>query len=157
VDLVRIISIASCIANPAPIDEFPSTRFSISGYSSNPIVTHLGWDGMFLFTLNGYIRNDGFGDLYIYNLDVHRAELRVNPVDNSCCYRDASFSPDGSYLAFAFQDINLGPDGTIQLFYVPFGTIGTGLQYTPIPLPSGFLTDPRGSPQPVLRPVPLTP
>jgi Tol biopolymer transport system component len=157
VDIVRIISIASCIANPASIDEFPSNRFSISGYNTNPTILHLGWDGMFRFGLTGYVRNEGFGDLYFYNLDVHRAELRVNPVNSSCCYRDVSFSPDGSYIAFAFQDINLGAQGTIQLFYIPFGTIGTGLQYTPIPLPEDFFTNPRESPQPVLRPVPPLP
>ncbi|OHB62124.1 MAG: hypothetical protein A2167_02380 [Planctomycetes bacterium RBG_13_46_10] len=40
--------------------------------------------------------------------------------------------------------------GTTRLYYIPFGSIGTGEKYEPLPLPE--ITDPRERPQPVLRP-----
>ena len=76
----------------------------------------------------------------------------INPINGHCCYRDPEFSPDGSYLVFAFQDMSLGFQGVIELYYIPYGTICTGLTYTPIPLPAGLFTNQRESPQPVLRP-----
>jgi hypothetical protein len=39
----------------------------------------------------------------------------VNPINNTCCYQDAKFSPDGSYLVFAYQDIGLGQASTTRL------------------------------------------
>lgn len=152
VDLVRVLDISRCLAIPPQMDEFPAERFSISGYNSRPILEHVAWDGRFLFALIGYVRNEGFGDLYIYNLDLHKATLKANPIRGVCCYRDPRFSPDGSYLAFAFQDIGSGAVGTIELYYIPFGSIGTGAQYQPIPLPADFFSNPKESPQPALRP-----
>jgi serine/threonine protein kinase len=153
VDVVRVLDITQCVSNPPRIDEFPSTRFEISGYRNNPVIQNLAWDGVFLFSLNSIVRNEGFGDLYTYNMDLHQAQEKINPISNTCCYRDSSWSPDGSHLAFAFQDINLGPEGSIEIYIVPYGTIGTGLQFTPIPLPENFFTYPKESPQIILRPV----
>jgi hypothetical protein len=39
----------------------------------------------------------------------------VNPINNTYCYQDAKFSPDGSYLVFAYQDIGLGQASTTRL------------------------------------------
>ena len=157
VDLVRVLNISQCSDDLPRVDEFPGTRFTMTGFSDNPRITHLGYDGTVLFALNTIVRNEGYGDLYLYNMDVHRAQSRVNPINGHCCYRDPEFSPDGSYLVFAFQDMSLGFEGVIQLYLIPYGTIGTGLTYTPIPLPSGIFTSQRESPQPVLRPVIATP
>jgi Tol biopolymer transport system component len=107
---------------------------------------------VYLFALTGFARNDGFGDLYIYNSDLHKADLEVNPVDGVCCYRDPQFSPDGQYLAFAFQDIRAGAANPITLYYIDLSTLGTGVRYTPIPLPEDFFSNPREKPQPILRP-----
>ncbi len=152
VDLIQRISIKDCPDTPPRRDEFPAQRFTIKGYDKNPIIQNFSWDGVFQFALTGFIRNDGFGDLYIYNSDLHKAEREVNPVEGACCYRDPSFSPDGQYLAFAFQDIRAGSANPIALYYIDMSTLGTGVRYTPIPLPEGFFTNPREKPQPILRP-----
>ncbi len=156
VDMVRVVDISQCYDSPPLTDEFPGNRFTMEDYADNPHINHLGYDGQVLFALNTIIRNEGFGDLYLYNMDVHRAQSRVNPINGHCCYRDAEFSPDGSYVVFAFQDMSLGYLGGIELYYVPYGTILTGLSYTPVPLPESLFTNQRESPQPVLRPaIPL--
>ncbi len=150
-DQIRIIDISDCNVRPPVVDEFPGQRFEMRGYAENPVLQQFGWDGTFLFGLNVVLRNDGFGDLYIYNHDTHKAEL-INPIEGRCCYRDLSFSPDGRYIAFAFQDIQLGADSHVEIYMIPLGTLGTGVAYEPLPLPEDFLTRPRERPQPVLRP-----
>jgi len=87
-------------------------------------------------------------------METYREKLYVNPIDGVCCYRDVEWSPDGSYLLFAFQNYLQGSSSTTQLYYIPYGSIGTGATYEPLPLP--IITDPREKPQPVLRPA-LTP
>jgi dipeptidyl aminopeptidase/acylaminoacyl peptidase len=151
VDLVQLIGIAQC-APPLPrLDEFPATRFKMKDYDVSPFIQNITWDGGFLFALNSFKRNDGFGDLWIYSSDLHRG-FQASPVEGACCYRDAQFSPDGSHLLFVFQDMRLTPQNQIRLYYIPYGTIGSGLVYAPIPLPDDFFADPRAKPQPVLRP-----
>ncbi len=152
VDLVDVVSIAGCPDTPPRKDEFPAQRFTIKTYDTTPIIQNFSWDGVYLFALTGFVRNDGFGDLYIYNSDLHRADVEVNPVGGVCCYRDPQFSPNGQYLAFAFQDIRAGAANPITLYYIDISTLGTGVRYTPIPLPEGFFSNPREKPQPVLRP-----
>ena len=115
------------------------------------MIQNLGWDGTNLFAHVTYMRNDGFGNLYIYNMELHKADEVVNPIDNDCCYRDPQFSPDGQQLLFAFQR-QYGGDGSILFYYIPLGTIGTGATYTPLPLPP--ITNPKEQPQAVLRPAP---
>jgi serine/threonine protein kinase len=152
-DVVAVFPVDVCYpdAYPALDVQFPPPHFTFSGYDKNPILQDLGFDGNSLFVFHGITRNDGFGDLHIFNMETFKFSERVNPINNACCYRDAEFSPDGTYLVFAFQDIGLGQDSTTRLYYIPFGTIGTGEQYEPLPLPE--ISDPRERPQPVLRPV----
>ena len=100
--------------------------------------------------MNGNTRNGGFGNLHLFNRETFRANTTVNPVNGSCCYRDPQFSPDGTYLVFAFQDMNLGADSKTQLYYIPYGTIGAEANYQPLPLQE--FTNPKAAPQPVLRP-----
>jgi Tol biopolymer transport system component len=89
--------------------------------------------------------------LWVYNTDLHRPDI-INPIDDTCCYRDPHWSPDGRYLIVVYQDQSLGTEGEIQFYYMPFGTIGTGLSYPPMPLPEDFFENPRERPLPVLRP-----
>jgi Tol biopolymer transport system component len=96
-----------------------------------------------------YERNDGYGYLYFYNTDLHRAETKVSPL-SPCCYRDPQFSPDGRYMIFAYQPYE--PGATTQLYYVPFATLGTGGNLQPLPLPEDLFTNTKVKPQPVLRP-----
>jgi hypothetical protein len=156
VDMFRIADISQC-SGPWRIDEFPASRFEMGGYLQRPTFEDFSWDTHSLFAFNSFYRNDGYGYLYVYNSDLHRLQTVPNgytyldPV-GACCYRDAVWSPDGSYLAFAFQDLLLGENSFIQLYYVPFGSIGTGEKFTPIPLPEGFFKYANEKPQIALRP-----
>lgn len=151
-DLIQIFGVDSCLPNPRAVDNFPAQRFTIRGYDKQPVIQNYAWDGTFLFAFTNNIRNDGFGDLYIYNSDLHKAQVAVNPIGNTCCYRDPSWSPDGSYLIMAFQDIGGGANSVTQLYMIPFGTIASGGEYKPLPLPA--IENPREWPEPVLRPAP---
>jgi hypothetical protein len=151
-DVVAVFPIDTCYPdNYAAFEvQFPPPHFTYPGYDQNPVIQDLGFDGSSLFALHGITRNGGFGDLHLFNMDSFKFSENVNPINNTCCYRDAEFSPDGSYLVFAFQDIGLGQASTTKLYYIPFGSIGTGQIYEPLPLPE--ITDPKEQPQPVLRP-----
>lgn len=153
-DVVYVLDISTCETNVRKIDEFPAQRFTMSGYRNYPELDHVGWNGTSLFALVGFVRNEGFGDLYFYDMDLHTIVPKANPVRGSCCYRDPNFSPDGTHIAFAFQDIGLGENSVIELYYISVGSLGTGTQYAPIPLPENFFTNPKDSPQPALRPAP---
>jgi dipeptidyl aminopeptidase/acylaminoacyl peptidase len=153
VELIHILDISRCIAPLPRLDEFPATRFSMDDYEKNPIIQDFAWDGGDLFALTSYKRNDGFGDLWVYNTNMHRG-FKANPIDGKCCYRDPVFSPDGKYLAFVFQDAGLAPNGPAKLFYLPYAALDTSLVYPPLPLPPEFFTERRSKPQPVLRPAP---
>ncbi|GAB4481119.1 MAG: hypothetical protein OHK0031_02780 [Anaerolineales bacterium] len=153
VQLIQVLDISAC--DPAKIrlvDEFPGTRFRPDGYLSNPRLPDFDWDGGKLFVMNTVVRNEGWGDLYVYNMDLHKAQ-KVNPVGGKCCYRDARWSPDASYLFFAFQDITLGERASTQFYYIPVSALGTSQQFDPLPMPEGFFKNPKEAPQPALRPV----
>jgi serine/threonine-protein kinase len=152
VDLVRVMDISRCdTANPARLDEFPASFFEMEGYVNNPIIPSVSWDGNTLFLLNSTFFNGNFGPLYKYNTSLHKAE-KINPVEDTCCYLDTSWSPDNNYIVFAFSDFRKGGESQTELYYISFGTIGTGDTYTPLPLPANFFKSQREAPQPVLRP-----
>lgn len=144
IDLIRVMSVSKCNADPPRLDEFPASRFTMSGYSANPLIPDFSWNGDLLFALNSYERNGGFGDLYVYNTNLHKLQNTstgkdaINPIDGVCCYRNPAWSPDGRYLAFVFQDIRLANKSVIQLYYVPYGNIGTGATFEPFNLPDTF-------------------
>jgi serine/threonine-protein kinase len=152
-DLVSVLNIQDC--TPATIDildTFPGNRFNPPGFQGG-VMLDFDWDGFSQFIFNTVRRNSGWGELHIYNWETHRPTLTVNPIEKRCCYRDARWSPDGSYLLFAFQDEGLADAAQILLYYVPVGDIAAGANLTPIPLPEGFFKDRREAPQPALRPV----
>jgi serine/threonine-protein kinase len=152
-DIVAVFPIDNCYPDTYAAFEaqFPPPHFTYPGYEKYPSIQDLGFDGNYLFALHGLTRNGGFGDLHLFNMETFKFHESVNPINNTCCYRDIDFSPDGSYLVFAYQDITLGEASTTRLYYIPFGSIGTGEKYEPMPLPE--ITDPKERPQPVLRPV----
>jgi len=86
---------------PVRIDRIPGSHFNFDSASTKRI-TSFDWNGDSLFLVNDAIRNDGFGDLYIYDSKV-REGRKINPIDGMCCYRDARWSPDGTYILFVFQ------------------------------------------------------
>ena len=150
-DLIHILDISKCVETPPRLDEFPGRRFQFYDSDTRTVLQNFAWDGQFLFTLFTHKRNGGFGDLWVYNTDLHRPDI-INPIDDTCCYRDPHWSPDGRQLIVVYQDQSFGTEGVIKFYYIPFGTIGTGLSYPPMPLPDGFFENPRERPQPVLRP-----
>lgn len=156
IDLIRIMDISNCEAENAPpplrLDEFPAERFTMSGYNSrSPFIPDFDWDGNDLFLMNTAKRNDGYGYLYTYNTRTHKA-LQLDPVGTStCCYRDARWSPDGSHFMVAYQDIALGAETQIEFYYILYGTLGSGITYTPLPMPEGFFSNQKEKPQFALR------
>lgn len=151
-DAIRLVEIGDCQNQPVRLDEFPAARFTIEGYDETPYIQTFGYDGEYLFAFVSYLRNDGYGDLYIYNSNLRKPDIDVNPIGGTCCYRDPQFSPDGSYLVFAYQPFEAG--ALPELYLVRYATIGAGGINEPLPLPEGFFTNIKEKPQPVLRPVP---
>ncbi len=157
IDLIRVMDVSKCNSDPPRLDEFPASRFTMSGYNNNPLIYNFSWNGDILFALNSVERNGGFGDLYVYNTNLHKLQTAggkdaVDPIDGVCCYRSPAWSPDGRYLMFVFQDIRLADKSVIQLYYVPYGNVGTGATFQPINLPNTFFGRPSEDPQPALRP-----
>jgi serine/threonine protein kinase len=151
-DLVSVLDIQDC--TPATIhvlDTFPGIRFETPGFQGG-LMLDFDWDGINQFVFHTARRNNGWGELHIYNWETHKPTLTVNPIGKRCCYRDARWSPDGSYLLFAFQDEGLADAAQTLLYYVAFGDIAARANLTPIPLPEGFFTNPKEAPQPALRP-----
>lgn len=152
-DQVSVLNIQDC--TPATIkilDTFPGTRFNPTGFQTR-LMPDFDWDGFNQFIFNTSIRNNGWGNLHIYNWETHKPTLTVNPINKRCCYRDARWSPDGTYLLFAFQDEGLADAAQTLLYYVPYGDIVAGANVSPIPLPEGFFKNPKEAPQPALRPM----
>ncbi len=150
-DLIRVTDISRCDPDHLDrLDEFPGTRFSPIGYSRNPTLLDFDWDGNLLFLLNSSIRNGGWGYLYDYNYSVRKA-TQLDALPGKCCYRDARWSPDGTFVFFAFQDQAGGDKAPTELYYVSYGAINTGAEFTPIPIPPGFFKNLREAPQPALH------
>lgn len=134
---------------PSRMDRIPGTHIDFEEESTKRIAS-FDWDGKNRFLLNDSIRNDGFGNLYFYNSETKEA-VKINPINGLCCYRDARWSPDGTYILFAFQRFDAS---TIELYYIPFDAVQSGGPFTPIDLPGGFFSTSREKPQPALRPAP---
>lgn len=143
VDLMRCEAV-----DPVLIDEFPGKRFIPDGYTSNPVMPSYDWDGDGRFVFNTYVRNGGYGELYLYDMAA-QAEEHLNPVNGICCYSSAVLSPDGTYLLFAFQDIGRGAESRAQIYYAPLESSETA---APFRLPLGYFTDPRENILFALRP-----
>jgi Tol biopolymer transport system component len=150
--MVDVLNITDCVAGPNRTDEFPAQRFVMEGYNTNPNIDNFTWDGEYLFLLTGgKSTNGGFGELYLYNSDLNKGQ-KINP-NVGCCYRDPSWSPDGSHFVFAYQNLTLGEARVTEIYLVSYGSLGTGIVYTPIPLPEGFaFSNKRDRPLPILRP-----
>ena len=152
VDILRTFDISRCDSvNPVQVDYFPSSRNIIPSYFSHPAIPSFDWDGDTLFVLNNKFRYD-YGYLFGYNSETKRG-VTLDPMGTTCCYTESRFSPDGSHLLFVYQDINSASSTQPQLYYIPYGTIGTGASYTPLNLPKGFFNNPTDHLDAALRPV----
>ncbi len=147
---VSVLDISAC--EPELIDQrdnFPGTRFVPAGYQNREI-PDFDWDGRDLFTFNTSRRNNGWGELHVYNWKIYKG-IQQSPV-GACCYRDARWSPDGTFILVSFQDFNLAADAKTVMYYLPVGELDIGAVFTPLPLPDGFFKNPKEAPQPALRP-----
>lgn len=152
VDAIHLLDISACeAAPPRLLDNFPTIRFEMKGFAQAPYIPAYDWDGENLFLLNSRIRNLAYGYLYEYNSRTRQGR-EIDPLGTFCCYTDATWSPDGSYIAFAYQNIKLGAEAQTELYIIPYGTIGTGATYQPFPFPAEFFAKPTERPQPVFRP-----
>jgi hypothetical protein len=143
------VDIPSCdTVGPVRVAKIPGTRIEFSSDSTKRITSY-DWNGSNLFLLNDSIRNDGFGDLYVYDIQT-REGRKINPIDGECCYRDARWSPDNTYIFFAFQRV-----GTmeIEFYYIPYEELDSGGPWTPIPNIDTLFPTARERPQPALRPI----
>jgi serine/threonine-protein kinase len=131
-------------------DEFPAGRFLPDGYARYPLLPSYQWDGDQLFLLSTFIRNRNYGDLYIYDMSNGSAR-KVNPIEGVCCYGNAAFSPDGTYILLVFQDVRLGSASANQLYYIPVDQIGNA-EFTPLRLPRLFFQNLDENIQLALRP-----
>lgn len=140
------VDISNCdTTGPVRIDRIPGSHIEFDSASTKRI-TSFDWNGENLFLLNDSIRNDGFGDLYLYDSKT-RASRKINPIDGVCCYRDARWSPDSKYILFVFQRFD---SNEVRLYYVEYSDIENNQPLTSIELPSEFLTQ-RDKPQPAIR------
>ncbi|HXF85849.1 MAG TPA: protein kinase [Anaerolineales bacterium] len=150
-DQISVFNITACKPEQIDLlDNFPGTRFTPVGFQ-NRIIPDFDWDGFNQFFFNTSRRNEGWGELYLYNWQNHKP-TQLYPVEGKCCYRDARWSPDGTYIFVAFQDITLGAAAPTVLYYIPVGELNTGAIFTPLPIPEDFFRNPREATQPALRP-----
>jgi serine/threonine-protein kinase len=144
------VDIPNCdTVGPVRVAKIPGTLIDFDSESTKRITSY-DWDGRHLFLLNDSIRNDGFGNLYLYDSQSREGE-KINPIDGECCYRDARWSPDRSYIFFVFQRVGTTE---IEFYYIPYEELGNGGTWTPIPNLDTVFPTAREKPQPVLRPVP---
>jgi Tol biopolymer transport system component len=143
------IDIPNCdTVGPVRVAKIPGTTIEFSSESTKRITSY-DWDGGRLFLLNDSIRNEGFGDLYLYDSQARTGE-KINPIGGECCYRDARWSPDRTHIFFVFQRFGTTE---IELYYIPFAELGNGTAWTPIPDVDTLFSTPREKPQPALRPI----
>ena len=144
------VDIPNCdTVGPVRVAKVPGLRITFSGDSTKRITSY-DWDGDHMFLLNDNIRNDGFGDLYVYDSQTRDGQ-KINPIDGLCCYRDASWSPDKKYIFFVFQRLG---SMEIQFYYGPYTDVGKSQAWIPISNVDTLFSTSREKPQPALRPIP---
>ena len=150
-DEVAVYDFSQCVASPTLVQEIlpASFLFTLRGYYEYSEISSLSLNGNGQLLINGYANNTGFGDLHLYNLLQDKSqELAPN---GTCCYRDAHWSPDGTYLFYSYQPEE---GGDIRLFYVPSAEISQpGETMAALAFPADFLDGNQGPLQPALRTV----
>lgn len=158
---IQVLDTSTCQNNLPVTAQFPiilgenyqvlAEQFPIREFKNNPIIQNFSSRVGGTYTLTGYLRNEGYGDLYVYDQNTNQVEAEINPIDKACCYRDVQWSPDGKFMFFTFQDERKGVDARTEFYYIPHATIGIGLKYKPVALPVGFFSNPLDKPYPILR------
>jgi hypothetical protein len=154
-DTIQVIEVNRERCQEVPVivwEEFPAEHFVPEGYERFPVLPSHHWDGDQRFLFNSFKRNVGYGELYLYDMSTS-AVSKINPIDDSCCYGSAAFSPDGTHILLTFQDLRLGDRSKMELYYIPLEQIGSAETFTPVKLPVRFFPDLRENIQLALRPV----
>ena len=133
------------------LDELPADHFVPEGYARYPLIPSYQWDGDQRFLLNSFIRNNNYGELYLYDMSTEM-ERHINPIDRVCCYGSAAFSPNGTYVLLVFQDVRGGSNSETELYYIPIDQLDSGAAFTPLRLPRLFFQNPDENIQLALRP-----
>jgi tRNA A-37 threonylcarbamoyl transferase component Bud32 len=151
-DVIRVLDIPAFLSTAfGTLADFPSAgSTAMTGYGTNNTIPAYDWDGDSLFLLSTRFRNEVYGYLYTYNTESRRYS-QLDPLKTGCCYSDAAWSADGTYIFFSYQDLSLGSASINELYFIEFGSIAGGGAYTPI-LPPGFLVNVREHPEAALRP-----
>ena len=137
------------------LTQFPYGRFDMIGYGTTggrySTIPSFDWNADGLFLLSTINRNGVYGYLYSYNSNNFKGE-QIDPMASQCCYADARWSPDGTYILFSYQDIRQGGSSKNQLYYIPYGSISTGAKFTPMSLPDNVLSGITDHPDEAFRP-----
>ncbi len=148
-DQVSILDFTQCSASPQVVKEISPTYFlfTMDGYYDHPEISSLSWNDKNQLLLNSGARQAGFGDLEVYDLGQNQG-VPLSP-NGSCCYRDAHWSPDGTYLFYTYQP---EAGGQISLYYAPASDLTqSGKEIASLALPAGFIGSSLDSLQPALR------
>jgi serine/threonine protein kinase len=148
-DEINILDFSQCTSQPLLVDEITPTYFlfTFPEYYDHPEISSLSWKGNQQLLLSGNMTEQGFGDLQLYNLEKNDSQ-EVAP-NGPCCYRDVHWSPDGTYLFYAFQPES---GGDISIYYAPDARLDQpGTAVASLALPEGFLASNLASLQPALR------
>jgi serine/threonine protein kinase len=148
-DEISILDFSQCAASPLLVKEIQPSNFlfTLRGYFNHPEISSFSLNGNDQLLLNGYLNNDGFGNLQLFSLDQNQSQ-EITP-NGSCCYRDVHWSPDGTYLFYTYQPES---GGEVTLYYAPYSELDQpGEAMTALTLPAGFLANSLESLQPTLR------
>ena len=148
-DEVSVIDVGQCSSAPVLVKDISPTYFlfTSSAYFDHPEISSLSWEGDAQLLVNGDANEAGFGDLQLVDLTDSRSR-QLAPL-GACCYRDAHWSPDGTYLFYAYQP---EAGGDIHLYYTPATQLnGSDNPIASLALPQGFLTGSLDSLEPALR------
>jgi serine/threonine protein kinase len=148
-DEVSILDFGQCSASPLVVKEISPTYFlfTLSGYFEHPVISSLSWNSSDQLLLNGDTNEAGFGDLQVYDLAQNQGQ-QLSP-NGTCCYRDAHWSPDGTYLFYSYQP---QAGGEISLYYTPTSELSQpGSQVASLAQLAEFIGGDLESLQPALR------
>ena len=135
-DEISVLDFSQCNPSPSLVKEILPTHFlfTMRGYFDRPEISSFALDGNSQLLLNGYLNNEGFGDLQLFNLDQNQSQ-EIAP-NGSCCYRDVHWSPDGTYIFYTYQP---EAGGEISLYYAPSSNLNEpGKSMAALALPGGF-------------------
>jgi hypothetical protein len=151
-DLVRILRVDACQPGTLLVAEILPTYFlfTLPGYYTDPSLSSLDWNGDNLLLWTGSAGPDDFGTLQLYDLSRVDSQA-LEPLGGQCCYREAQYSPDDSYLLFAYQP---EAGGEVALYYLPLANPQSSTTPRPLAFPADFLTNPLAGLQAALRRAP---